>query len=208
MWQIPQYRAFTAGPSVFRSICLLTVCCFAGPALADSPTPADCGTVPALKSKSRQSFDGGVLMGSLLMLQAQGEAAFTPKYAKPASECVLDRFEVAGLAVVAIHSPFEQGDGTLHYGFVVGGEPDTREVLVIHDGVAAAMAKSVLFKVVEDRAGVISYYAMFRDQPTYTALKPLVTGILSGSAAPLATVRWPKGAKEPVIDAYDAKRLK
>jgi hypothetical protein len=180
-----------------------------GPALAESPAPADCGAVPALKSKSRLFFDGGVLMGSLLLLQAQGEAEFTPKYAKPASECVLDRFDVAGLPVVAILSPFEKGDGNLHYRFVAGGETNAREVLVIYDGVAAAMAKGgTLLKVVEDRAGVISYYAMFRDQPTYAALKPLVTGILDGSAAPLATVRWPKGEKEPVIDAYDSKRLK
>ena len=50
--------------------------------------------------------------------------------------------------------------------------------------------------------------AMFRDQPTYVALKPVVSGILDGSAQPLATVRWPAGAKEPVIDAYDSKRLK
>jgi hypothetical protein len=49
---------------------------------------------------------------------------------------------------------------------------------------------------------------MFRDQPTLAALKPLVTSILDGSAQPLARVRWPPGAKEPVIDAYDSKRLK
>jgi hypothetical protein len=186
----------------------LTVCCLAGPALADSPAPADCGAVPALKSKSRLSFDSGVLMGSLLMLQAQGEAEFTPKYVKPPSECVLDRFDVAGLPVVAIYSPFEKGDGTLHYRFVAGGEPDAREVLVIYDRVASAMAEKDVFKVVEDRAGTISYYALFRDQPAYAALKPLITGIMDGSAAPLATVRWPKGEKEPVIDAYDSKRLK
>ena len=40
------------------------------------------------------------------------------------------------------------------------------------------------------------------------ALKPMVTSIIDGSASPLATVRWPKGAVEPVIDAYDTKRLK
>jgi hypothetical protein len=49
---------------------------------------------------------------------------------------------------------------------------------------------------------------MFRDQPTYAVLKPLVTSILNGSAPPLATVRWPAGAVEPVIEAYDTKRLK
>jgi len=73
---------------------------------------------------------------------------------------------------------------------------------------ASFIAKKDVFFVVEERKGSISYYAMFRDQPTYAALKPVVTGILDGSAQPLATVRWPAGAKEPVIDAYDSKRLK
>lgn len=70
------------------------------------------------------------------------------------------------------------------------------------------MANKEVFVVVEERNGSISYYAMFRDQPTLAALKPLVTSILDGSAQPLARVRWPPGAKEPVIDAYDSKRLK
>jgi hypothetical protein len=39
-------------------------------------------------------------------------------------------------------------------------------------------------------------------------VKPIVTAIIDGSAKPLTTVRWPPGAKEPVIDAYDSKRLK
>ncbi|MBC8027765.1 MAG: hypothetical protein H7Y89_17370 [Steroidobacteraceae bacterium] len=194
---------------MFKSVFLATLCCLSGPALADSPAPADCGAVPALKSKSRPTFESNVLMTSLLFLQGQGEAEFTPKYSKPASECVLDRFDVAGLPVVAIYSPFERGEGTLHYRFVAGSETGAREVLVIYDGVTAAMAKKgEVFKVVEDRAGKISYYGLFRDQPTYATLKPLITGILDGSAMPLATVRWPKGEKEPVIDAYDTKRLK
>lgn len=70
------------------------------------------------------------------------------------------------------------------------------------------IAKKDVFFVVEEHKGNISYYAMFRDQPTYVALRPVVTGIVDGSAQPLATVRWPTGANEPVIDAYDSKRLK
>jgi hypothetical protein len=79
---------------------------------------------------------------------------------------------------------------------------------VIYDGMASLMAKRPVFFLVEERAGSISYYAMFRDQPTFVALKPLVTSILDGSAKPLATVRWPAGAKEPAMDAYDTSRLK
>jgi hypothetical protein len=54
----------------------------------------------------------------------------------------------------------------------------------------------------------MSYYAMFRDQPTYAALKPIAVSIIDGGAQPLAAVRWPPGAKELVIDALDSKRLK
>jgi hypothetical protein len=194
---------------MFRSIFLVTLVCLAGGALADSQAAVDCGAVPALKSKSRQTFDRHLLMTSLLSLQAQGEAEFTPKYSKPARECVLDRFNVAGAKVQALFTPFEKGENTLHYRFVSEDAAGSREVLVIYDGLAAVLSeKGTLFKVVEDRAGNISYYGMFRDPPTYAALKPLVTGILDGSASPLATVRWPRGEKEPVIDAYDTKRLK
>jgi hypothetical protein len=182
--------------------------CLAGRALADAPA-AGCVAATPLKGKSRPSFDGQVLMTSLLVLQAQGEAEFTPKYSKPASECVLERFDVAGLPVVATSSPFEKGEATLLYRFLAGGGSERREVLVIYDGVSSLTAKKgEVFKVVENRSGSISYYGLFRGQPAYAALKPLVSGIFEGSAAPLATVRWPKGAKEPVIDVYDSKRLK
>jgi len=193
---------------MFRSCCLVAILSLAGPALADGEAPA-CGALPELKSKSRPTYEGNVLMTSLLVLQGQGEAEFTPKYSKPATECVLERFDVANAPVVVLYSPFEKGEATLNYRFRAGTGPEAREVLVIYDGLASLMAKKgQVFKVVEDRAGTISYYGLFRDPPTYAALKPLVTGILDGSAAPLATVRWPKGAKEPVIDAYDSKRLK
>jgi hypothetical protein len=183
----------------------------AGAAAADgsSDTPvADCSGVTEIKSKSRQSFEGSTLMVNLLILEKQGEANFRPNYAKPASECVLEKFTAAGAPVSALYSPFEKGEATLHYRFVASGD-ETREIVVVYDGLAALMSKKdVIFFVIENRKGNISYYAMYRDQPAYAALKPLIVGILDGSAKPLATVQWPAGAKEPVIDVYDGKRLK
>jgi hypothetical protein len=169
--------------------------------------PPPCTGITEPKSKSRLYFDGTTLMTSLLALQAQGEAAFHPAYAKPVSECVFE--EIAGATpVTAIYTPFEAGEHTLHWRFTASGT-EAREILVIHDGVASLMSKKgpVLF-VIEERKGSISWYAMFRDEPTLAALKPLVSGILDGTAAPLATVHWPAGAKEPLIDAYDSKRMK
>lgn len=174
---------------------------------ADAAVP-DCSGVTDIKSKSRQLFEGSTLMVNLLMLEKQGEADFRPKYAPPSSVCVFDKFDAGGAPVNALYSPFEKGEQTLHYRFVAHGD-ETREILVVYDGIASLVAKKdQLFIVVENRKGNISYYAMFRDQPAYAALKPLIASILDGSAKPLATVRWPAGEKEPVIDAYDAKRLK
>ena len=70
------------------------------------------------------------------------------------------------------------------------------------------MAEKDVYYVVEERQGRISFYAMFRDQPTYAALKPIAVSIIDGSAKPLALVHWPPGEKESVIDTFDTKRLK
>lgn len=146
-------------------------------------------------------------MVSLSSLEAQGEAKFHPTFAPPASQCLFEKFDAGASPVEAIYSPLEKGEHTLHWRFTTAA-PEPREILVIYEGMASLIAKKDVFFVVEERKGNISYYAMFREQPTYAALKPVTTGILDGSAAPLATVRWPPGAKEPLIDAYDSKRLK
>lgn len=172
---------------------------------ADSVAP--CAGVTDVKSKSRQWFDGSTLMVSLSALEAQGEAKFHPTYAPPASQCLFEKFDAGASPVEAIYSPFEKGEQTLHWRFTTAA-PESREILVIYEGMASLIARKEVLFVLEERKGNISYYAMFREQPTYAALKPLVSGILDGSVAPLASVRWPPGAKEPLIDAYDSKRLK
>jgi hypothetical protein len=166
-----------------------------------------CAGVQDVKSKSRQYLDGKTLMISLASLEAQGEARFHPTFVPPASQCVFEKFDAGASSVESIYSPFEKGEHTLHWRFTTLS-PEPREILVTYDGMASLIAKKDVFFVVEERKGNISYYAIFRDQPTHAALKPIVTGILDGSAQPLATVRWPAGEKEPVIDAYDSKRLK
>jgi hypothetical protein len=182
--------------------------------LGSAPTKAEempaCAAITEIKSKSRPLFDGATLMISLLMLEKQGEADFRPKYAPPASTCLLEKFDVAGTSVNAVYAPFEKGEQqTLHYRFAAQSADEAREVLVVYDSMASVTyGKGDVFLVIENRKGNISYYAMFREQPTYVAIKPIVTSIIDGSAKPLAAVHWPPGAKEPVIDAYDAKRLK
>jgi hypothetical protein len=171
-------------------------------------TVADCEGITDVKSRSRPLFESKVLMPILLMLEARGEARFHVTYARPASQCVFEKFDVAGFPVQAIYAPLEKApDPTLHWRFLVGGA-EPREILVLYDGTAAALAEKNVFYVVEERQGKISYYAMFRDQPTFAVLKPIAVSIVDGSAKPLALVHWPPGAKESVIDTYDSKRLK
>jgi len=169
---------------------------------------SDCVGVADVTSKSRPYWKGETLMTNLLVLQGKGEAKFHLVTPPPPSQCVFEKFDVAGAAVEGIHSPFEKSsDTTLLWRFHTGGA-DSRDILVVYDGTASVVADRDVYFVAEERKGSISYYAMFRDQPTFAVLKPLVTSILNGSAPPLATVRWPAGAAEPVIDAYDTKRLK
>jgi hypothetical protein len=189
---------------------VLVACSIATEAAAsEADTTVACAGVPNIKSKSRQLYDGGTLMVSLLLLEKQGEAEFRPKYAVPAATCLLEKFDVAGTTVSTIYAPFEKGEQTLHYRFAALSGDEAREILVVYDALASLTSKKgEIFLVVENRKGNISYYAMFREQPLYASLKPIVVAIIDGSAQPLATVRWPSGAKEPVIDAYDTKRLK
>jgi hypothetical protein len=189
--------------------CLLAVLAAGRAWSAESSAPiSDCVGVTDVPSKSRPYWKGETLMTNLLVLQGKGEAEFHLEPEPPASQCVFEKFDVAGASVEGIRSPFEKSAATtLLWRFHTGG-PDSRDILVMYDGTASLMADKEVFFVAEERKGSISYYAMYRDPPAHAVLKPLVTSIMNGSAPPLATVRWPAGAKEPVIDAYDAKRLK
>jgi hypothetical protein len=181
----------------------------AGAAATETDVIAPCAGVTEIKSKSRQLNHIGTMMVTLLILEKQGEAEFRPKYAAPASACLLEKFDVAGTSVNALYTPFEKGEHTLHYRFTAQSGEEAREILVVYDGDASlTYKKGDVFQVVENRKGDISCYEMFRDQPTYGVVKAIFTSIIDGSAKPLVTVRWPPGAKEPVIDAFDTKRLK
>lgn len=169
--------------------------------------PATCAGSHEIKSKSRTFMDGGALMTHLLVLQGQGEAKFHVAPAAPAKQCLAEEFELGGYEVSAIHAPFEKGTLTRNWLFVANGATP-REIQVVYDGTTSLATKKEVFLVVEERDGKIAHYAMFRDPPTLAALKPVIAGILDGTAQPLSVVRWPAGAVEPVMDTFDSKRLK
>ena len=159
--------------------------------------------------KSRQRFDSKALMVVALELEAQGEAKFRLDHEPPTSECQLETFDVGEAKVVAIASPPAKGISTVLYRFVVERTDGKSEVLVLNSGTAALVAgKGEVFHVSEQRGGVISWYAMFKEAPAYPPVKELVSQIVSGGATPLMAVRWPAGAKEGEMVVYDTKRLK
>jgi hypothetical protein len=104
---------------------------------ANGAEPAACVDAADIKSKSRQLNHLESMMIHLITLEKQGEAEFRPKYTAPTSECVLEKFDVAGTTMVAVYSPFEKGELTLHYRFAAQSGEEAREILVVYDGLAS-----------------------------------------------------------------------
>ena len=91
-----------------KLICALTALAFAIRSTAADPL-ADRPGVTDVKSKSRTHNKSSTLMVSRPTLEKQGEANFTPAFSPPASQCVLERFDVAGAPVTTVYPPFEKG---------------------------------------------------------------------------------------------------
>lgn len=170
---------------------------------------AACTSGPSLSGEARERFDAEALIAVAGFLEGQGEANFHLEYSRPASECLVESFTVADTRVDAIYSPFEKGDSTLIYRFKVHRPAEESEILVIYSGLASLVVEDgYVVHVSEERQGVISWYAVYRDDPPYPVVKDLATKIVEGSATPLMAVRWPKGAKEGEAISFDGDRLK
>lgn len=191
---------------VTLSLLLITPVSFAQETRAIPDAP--CKAAPPAKGKSRQRFDGPAFMLVASELEAQGEKNFFLQYEPPAAECLVERFEVSGQEVSAIYNPWERGTQTLLYRFVAKTPEGPREVLVLYSGMVEFVMKGQSFHVTETRGGVVSFYAMFKEQPTYQAAKEMAASIFSASAKPLLAVRWPEGAKEGEVVAFDSDKLK
>lgn len=209
------YKRKRAKPMKQGNILGLTIVIFsfAGPPLlihaqSHGPIPAaECERAPPMKGKSRQRFDSTSFMVVAGELEAQGEENFRLIYEPPTAECLVERIVLSGHKLAATYNPREKGAQTLLYRFVA--EDNSREVLVLYSGMVGLVAKGGHgFHVSETRGGIVSFYAMFKEQPTYEAAKTIAADILSGSAKPLLAVRWPEGAKEGEVVAFDDARLK
>ena len=201
-------RIVTSRLSVAAAVAFGLATNFEAPA-AGTGGLAACASQPLAKGKSRQRFDSTALMTVAGVLESQGEADFHIKFGAPGTECLLETFDVGTVKVRASYSAFEKGESTLLYRFVANEAPNSTEVLVIYSGLAALVAnKGPVFHVSQEKDGVISWYAMYREEPTYAATRGLVNDILAGKTQPLLAVRWPKGAKEGEVVAFDSKRLK
>jgi hypothetical protein len=204
----------TASKVILRlglSLAILPTLAHADPPDADQVnTPVSaCASHPVATGKSPQRFDAGSLMVVSAELESQGEANFHLNYTAPTNECLVEPFSIGDVRVQARYSPWEKGGSTLLYRFVIERPDGIGEVLVLYSGTAGFISKrGNVFHVSEERGGLISWYAMFKEEPTYAAIRTLVEQIITGSAKPLMAVRWPKGAKEAEIVAFDNKRLK
>lgn len=194
------------------AMALLGATSLAPPAAAATlpPTAPACAEAPAGKGRARERFETKALMAIAQELQAQGEADFHLKYARPAALCLVETFSVGDTLIAAEASPAVKSLSTLLYRFHVAGPGGRSEVLVLYSGMAALAAGGgdLVFHVSEERDGVISWYAMYGNEPGYEHVRPLVERIVSGRARPLMAVTWPKGAKEAGIVELDRARLK
>jgi hypothetical protein len=176
---------------------------------AESGDLQTCSSMPSARGDSKPRYDLQSLMMVAVELETQGESDFHLKYAAPKAPCIVETFAIDSLQVKAIFNPFEKDLSSLLYRFVVSRPDGPSEILVIYSGVAAIFVnKGPVFHVSEERDGVISWYMMYREEPTYAAAKAIATEIAEERASPLMAVRWPRGAKEGSIVALDKKRLK
>lgn len=183
----------------------------AGNAFATEPpaaAPLACAEAPAKKGRAAERLDGAALMLVATELEKQGGADFHLKYAKPAILCVADTFQAGGTTVTAAYSPWQKGLSTLLYRLTFARADGPGEILVLYSGTASLLAGGgLMFHVSEERQGVISWYAMFREEPSLADVKALAERIVQHRAKPLLAVRWPAGAKEGEIVAADGDRL-
>ena len=191
---------------------LLMSMCAALNASAAEPVDAvknACATPPHVGGRSTQLYNSTPLLLVADELEAQGEANFHLRYAVPAAECVVETYDVPERRITASYNPFEKGLSTLNYRFTIARPSDRTEILLLFSGTASLVAgRAYVFHVSEEKDGVISWYAMFREPPDYPVVKNLVQQIVSARAKPLLAVRWPRGAKEGDIVVFDSRRLK
>ncbi len=180
--------------------------------VADEPqiaSPKPCVQGTAAGGKLDERWDSLSLMVVAKELESQGETKFHLEFSAPAAECTLDTFVLGDTAVTVTYSAPEKGVSTLNYRFRIQRPDLTTEALVLNSGMAALVAGAgPVFHLSEESGGVISWYAMYKREPPYKAVRTLVEQIIAGEAKPLMAVRWPPGAKEGEMLAYDTKRLK
>jgi len=168
-----------------------------------------CATSPPSKGRSSELFASTPLLIIADDLEKQGEAAFHLKYEVKTPECLVEAFVIGDTKAAAFYTPFTKGLSTLEYRVKLDRPTGATDVLVIYSGLASLMGEhGLVFHVSEERDGIISWYAMFKDEPTYPAVRELVGKIATGEAKPLLAVRWPPGANEGEVVTFDSKRLK
>jgi len=165
--------------------------------VAEEVDVPDCATFSKAKGVARATPNSTDLMIIANMLERQGEGDFHIKYDKPLQECRVENFQSGGIQIAAYRVPEVKGISALSYRFALARPEGPSTILFVRSGVLAVMkqgASSV--HVSEERSGVISWYSMYKDVPSYEAARTLVEDIANGKQEALLSVRWLPGAKE------------
>jgi hypothetical protein len=186
------------------TVLAMALCGAYTPIIAADPMQA-CVVAPPAKGKSRQRVDLKAFMLVATELEMQGQRNFDLRYEPPNSECLVENVGLEGGEVQVVYNPWQKGEQTLLYRFAGVGE-DSREVLVLYNGRVGLLLKGGdAFHVSEARHGTVSFYAMYKEEPTYQVVKALAAEIFKGDAKPLLAVRWPEGDGEASIVEVSAK---
>ena len=205
---------------MFRSTCILAFAVAIGliglggqsgqaqDAVNSAEIEAACPDEPKLRKKPRQVRDLTPWVMLISQLEIQDKENLTLRYEKPETSCEWDVIESSAGSASVFYSPFDTELESLLYRVAIEEESETREIFVLYSRIVSAVRdRGNHFYIAESRGIRTNFYAMYSDQPRYTAIRPLLSDILHGKATTLIAVQWPKGIDEALIVEID-KSLK
>ena len=165
---------------------------------------AGCPDEPKLRKKPRQVSDLTPWVMLVSQLEIQDKESLKLRYEVPETICEKDVIETNAGRARVFYSPFETDLESLLYRVIIEDVPEPREIVVLNSAIVSAVRnRGNHFYIAESRGMRTNFYAMYRDQPPYDAIRPLLVEILNGKATTLIAVEWPKGSAEAVIVEID-----
>jgi hypothetical protein len=167
-----------------------------------------CPDEPKLREKPRLVRDLTTWVMLISPLEIQGNGNFELRYEFPETSCDKDVIKTNAGTAKVLYSPFDAELESLLYRAVIEDMAEPREIVVLYAEIVTAVRnRGFHFYIAESRGEKTYFYAMYRDQPRYEAIRPILVDILNGKATVLIAVEWPKGSNDALIVEID-KNLK